>query len=376
MKVLHVISSAGYYGAEAMVVNLCLGLREMGVSCTLAVFQNRHMPDCQLADVAAGRGIEVRGIECNGRLDWKAVQSLSAMARELRVDFIHAHGYKAHVYALLAARRRFAALVGTYHGYQSHVGRQGLQAALRQRLYGVANRVALRYYERVLVPSPMLARMLEAGGVAAEKLGVVPNGVEVGAFHGATPASDIRERKKGGFAIGLIARLVPGKGHHELLHALRTVLTRHPKTLVLFVGEGPMRAELEVEAARIGVAENVVFTGARRDMASVYTALDTVVLPSHAEGLPMALLEAMSASCPVIATPVGAVPALILDGRTGLLVAAGEVDDLAKSILRMIEEPGLRAGLAHRGHEHVGMQFSSGAMAAQYIRAYEGVRHA
>jgi glycosyltransferase involved in cell wall biosynthesis len=378
MRVLHVISSAGYYGAEAMVVNLCHGLKALGVSSALAVFENRHLPNLEVAEVAQQQGIEVLGLSCNGRADLRAVGTLAGLAREWRADVIHAHGYKAQVYASLSAQLFRLPLVATCHGYQarSSNGGRSSTADLRQRIYGALNGMMLRGYVRVAATSEKLAEMLAAAGVARRKLSVTGNGIDITAFQGAAPAEDIVARKAAGFAIGLVARLIPGKGHREMLQALSGVLARYPQCVVFFVGEGAMRGELELEAKKIGVAANVVFTGLRSDMAAVYAALDAVVLPSHAEGMPMVLLEAMSASLPVIATPVGAVPELIVDRKTGVLVDVGDIAGLSQAILRIVAEPEWRAAMADEGMRYVAANFSAERMAAQYREMYEEACHA
>lgn len=156
-----------------------------------------------------------------------------------------------------------------------------------------------------------------------------------------------------------------------LIRAAPLVLREIPATTFLFVGEGPQRLTLEALANRFGVARNVVFAGVRRDMPEVYASLDVVTLPSRTEGMPMCLLEAMAASRPVIATPVGSIPKLIFPKQTGLLVAQDDPSDLAKKILHIASNPGQARVMAERARQHVGVHYSAESMATKYIRLYE-----
>jgi glycosyltransferase involved in cell wall biosynthesis len=172
-------------------------------------------------------------------------------------------------------------------------------------------------------------------------------------------------------AIGLVGRLTDGKGHRQLFEAAKDILVRHPATLVLVIGEGPLRASLEGLAREFGVERSVFFTGKRRDMPNVYSALDIVALPSLFEGMPMVILEALAARKPVIATRVGAVPDVIIDESTGLLIEPGGVGELARAMARLLENAELRRSLAEEGHTFLNTHFSAASMAEKYLKVYE-----
>jgi glycosyltransferase involved in cell wall biosynthesis len=373
MKVLQLISSSGYYGAEAVVVNLSRGLTALGTASTVGVFQNSGSLNPEVADVATQKGLSVELISCRGRADWSTVRGIADLARRVKVDCIHTHGYKAHVYGYLASKSHSTPLVSTCHGYYSRFTGKGRSrlADLRQRLYTTVDLVMLRRSDQVVATSEMLAKSLLSAGIAQEKLTVIGNGIELEAFSCASPSADLGRLKRQGLAIGLVARLIEGKGHSDLLQASKGILAEYPDTLVFLIGEGPLRGPLEALARELGIDRSVIFVGKRRDMANVYAALDMVVLPSLFEGMPMVILEALAARKPVIATRVGAVPDVIRDGGTGLLIEPGDPVELQRAIKRLIEDAGLRRSLAENGHERVKAHFSAASMAGNYQRVYE-----
>lgn len=173
--------------------------------------------------------------------------------------------------------------------------------------------------------------------------------------------------------VGMVSRLVRGKGADYFLRAARDVLCCFPETLFVLVGEGPARKELEWLARELGIENKVIFTGQRADMPGVYASLDVFVLPSLNEGMPLTVLEAQAANRAVIASRVGAVPELIQHRETGLLIEPGDVTSLRNAMLELLADASLRAGLAARGQARVREHYSAEAMAKRYLSLYEDV---
>jgi glycosyltransferase involved in cell wall biosynthesis len=373
MKLLHLVSSSGYYGVEAVVVNLCMGLTALGTFSTVGVFDNSRCSNLEVAKVARQKGLSVAILSCRGRADWTTVRRIADLARLAEADFIHAHGYKAQVYGYLASKLHPIRLVATYHGYSSRFSGEGRAtlADLRHQLYDAMDLALLRRFDRIVAPSRMLERSLLSAGIAREKLTVIGNGIELEGFSRAAPSADLSRLKSGGLAIGVVARLTEGKGHGDLFLAVKGILAEYPLTQVFVIGDGPLRLPLEALARELGIERSVIFTGKRSDMASVYAALDVVVLPSLFEGMPMVILEALAARKPVIATRVGAVPGVIRELSTGLLIEPGDSRELQRAIKRLIVDDGLRSTLAENGYEQMRAQYSAAGMAGNYQRVYE-----
>jgi glycosyltransferase involved in cell wall biosynthesis len=142
-----------------------------------------------------------------------------------------------------------------------------------------------------------------------------------------------------------VGRLAPQKDHATAIRALASV----PDACLAVVGDGPSRASLEASAADAGLADRVVFTGARDDARSVLGAADVALLPSRWEGLPLVALEAAAAGVPLVATSVRGIRELLTDGRDALLVPPGDAGALARAVTRVLVEPGLSARLVEGG---------------------------
>ena len=276
------------------------------------------------------------------------------------MDVVHAHGYKADFYAAAAVWPRRTALVATCHNWPNK--RPSMRA------YAALDRLVLRSFDEVATASPFVAGTLERWGVRAA---LVENGVDVERFRGARPTLRLEMGPGATRLVGFVGRMVEAKGGAVLLEAAKRVLADCPDTTFVMVGEGPARGDWEALAERLGIAARVVFTGVRRDMPGVYASLDVLALPSFEENMPMCLLEAMAAGAAVVATPVGAVPKLILADETGLLVEAGDAASLASGILRLLGPSAEARRLGANAQARVVRDFSAGATAERYAALYE-----
>ena len=356
-SVLHLISSAGFYGAENILVLLGRNLQRRGCRSIIGVFSDSRSPHAEVAEQARAQGLETEMIPCDGRLDWKAVRCIREILRR-GVDVLHAHGYKANVYGCAAAWRGQVALVSTCHG-------------LSPRTYASLDRLVLRRFDRVAAVADVLTEALKSSGIDPAKVTTISNGIEPERFRDAKPKLRAELGGAGRSIVGMVGRLAPEKGGDVMLRAALSVVTEFPDTTFVVVGEGPRRAEWESLSALLGLARHVVFTGIRRDMPEVYASLDAIVLPSLREGMPMCLLEAMAAARPVVATAVGSVDKLVIAGRTGLLVEPGDASGLAQAIRLLLRDPARARELGENGRAHVAANFSLDAMTRQYLQLYD-----
>jgi len=365
VTILFLISSEGYYGVENMLIALALQLSQQGCRCIVGVFRNSCSPHTEISAQAERHGLAVEIIDCNGRWDRSAVAHIRRLIAKHNVDVLHSHGYKTDLYALAAAMRNRVALVATSHNWPSKL--------LSMRIYAALDRLALRMFDKVIVVSDTVARILRNSGVAMEKVAMIPNGVDLARFRTAIPKLRIENGLPKNPVVGFVGRLVPEKGGALLMRAAQHVLSKHPNVTFVLVGEGPAAAEWKTLASELGISKNVIFAGARDDIPQVYASFDMVVLPSLVEAMPMCLLEAMAAGRPVIATRVGAVPRLILDSQTGLLLQPGVTSALAMAIIRLLESPDLACRLGENGRARVAQHFSAEVMAKRYIAMYDQV---
>ncbi|MFN8125643.1 MAG: glycosyltransferase family 4 protein [Candidatus Nanopelagicales bacterium] len=347
MRVLHLISSAGLYGAEKMVTGLCAGLPPQGVEPVLGVFRNSHLPNTEVADYARARGVSVELVECRGRFDVGAVRYLRGRLADF--DVVHSHGFKSNLYAFAASRGGRAAFVSTCHRFD-------------QTLRDTLDRPILKRADLVTAVSAEAADSLRRV-YRLDRVRTIPNGVPI------PPARQRREHPHP--LVAMAARLAPEKAPADFVRAAADVHRRHPEARFTIAGDGPERDAVEQLVAESDVP--VEMRGFIEDMPGLYGEIDVLVQPSYREGMPMTLLEAMAAEVAVVATRVGAAPDFIEDGVTGLLVPPADVAGLAGAIERLVTDPGMRRRMAAAGRTEVATRYSESAMAAHYAEAYRAV---
>ncbi|HEV7673198.1 MAG TPA: glycosyltransferase family 4 protein [Candidatus Angelobacter sp.] len=363
VKVLQLISSGGYYGAENMLLNLCASQEKAGCQNSLLLFYNVHAPNVEFYERARRRGISVRMVHCQGRADWRAIQQIEQYILEDGIDLLHTHGYKADLYGYVAARRSHKPIVATCHNWVGGTAVLGI--------YNYLDRLALKRFNAVAAVSDAVAHRLLGAGVSARKIETIANGIDGEPFECAQPLPALAFG--GHKVVGMVARLDLQKGFEYLLRAVRELRVAFRDLKVVIVGEGPDRKAIEDMIQQYGLQSNVVLAGQQSDMPGVYSAMDVLVLPSLNEGLPMTILEAMATSKPVIATRVGAIPSVIQQGETGLLVDPGDAEGLRDALARLLSQPNFCRRIGAAAHDWVSRNYTSEIMALKYRHMYEEV---
>jgi glycosyltransferase involved in cell wall biosynthesis len=285
------------------------------------------------------------------------------LAARTGADIVHAHGYKADIYVYLALRRMGIPLVSTCHTWYDN--------NLLVYLYGKADRLVLRKYARIVAVSDEVKQRLLRAGVLGNKIRLVRNGIDLRPFENAVPALRESLTSDRTLILGLIGRLAWEKGIDIFLRAAARVLVEFPGAKFVVVGEGPDKDKLEQLVDELNIRESVSMLGRRDDMPSVYSSLDVMVSSSRQEGLPIAILEGMASRLPLVATAVGEVPTVVLDGYTGVLVPAEDVDSLAAGIVGLLRDPEKRTRLGAAARQRIEEEYSAERMTADYLRVYE-----
>jgi glycosyltransferase involved in cell wall biosynthesis len=363
MKILHIISSGGMYGAEAVILNLSRALNEGSHQSILGVFSNSSQPNVQLHERALQEGIESHLISCNGQIDRTVPSRIRELARQTGVDVVHAHGYKADVYAYLAMKKSSTPLVSTSHGWIDH--------DISVRLYGKLDRFILRSYSGVVAVSNAVKQQLLGAGVSEGNIRLIRNGIDLRAFQESSRSQQTHNETDCPLSVGLVGRLSQEKGVDLFLQAATEVLLELPHTKFFVVGDGPLRIELESLIEHLGIAGSASLLGRKDDMPSFYNSLDLLVSASRQEGLPIALLEGMASGLPLVATAVGAVPTLVQTDRTGILVPANNVKALAKAISRLLLDTSLRKRFGTAARALIAEEYSATRMASDYLSLYQ-----
>lgn len=364
MKILHIISSGGMYGAEAVILNLSRTLNEGGDASILGVFANSKNLNLQLHERALAEGIESHLIPCSGQIDRAAIKELRDLAVRSRADIAHAHGFKGDIYSYFAFRPLKTPLVSTCHNWTD--------TDRIVSLYGKLDRLVLRRYAAVIAVSEAVKQRLLSSGVREDRIEIIKNGIDLRPFAEAAPS--LRGIVGSGVpTVGFVGRLSREKGADIFLQVAARVVAAIPNAKFVVVGEGPEREALEALIDQLGIRDNVFMVGRRTDMPSVYASFDLMMLSSRDEGLPMAVLEGMSSGLAWVATAVGDVPKIIQDRKTGMLAPAGAIDSLAAATISLLQNPEERRRLGEAARRHVKEEFSAERMAVSYLNVYRRV---
>jgi glycosyltransferase involved in cell wall biosynthesis len=308
--------------------------------------------------------------------DAAAVFALLVLIRRHRYSLVHTHNSKAGFIGRLAARlARVPTVIHTVHGFAFHDS----ESAGRQVLFRHLERLAARWCDGMIFVSELLVDWAsrERIGMRLPKT-VIYSGIDVEAFQSADGGAF---RKHWGIAqerpvVGMVAKLWEGKGHHVLLNAWKGVLEAGlvPAPLLLLAGEGPLEATLKRQVSALNLEDSVLFTGFQHDVPTVTAALDVAVLPSFFEGMGRALLEAMAAGKPVVASRVGGIPSLVFHNKNGLLVEPGDPDALKMALLDVLSQQDLRRRLSEGARASIRPEYSASHMVNEIHRFYDQVK--
>lgn len=354
-RVFYLVDSLAYGGSESQLFEVARRLNGGPYRLTVGTLSSGGVYAEQLRQL----GIPVVEFPLKGSLLRPgAFLQLMRMARFLHrgaFDVVHTHtlwsnlmgvpaAWLSRVPVIVSSRRDLA-----HWWWYTPFRRKALRHVQNRSTYVLANSNAIRDF------------LVREDGFRAEKIRVVRNAVDFERF---STARGQREQLVPGLlpehkVVAFVANMnLPVKGHLYLIHAAKTVCAAVPATRFLLIGDGRQRPHLMQEATALGVAQNILFLGQRKDVPELLACCDLSVLPSTAEGLPNAILESMAAGLPVVATAVGGSIELVEDGVTGVLVPPKEPGALADALLRILRDPDLSRRMGRAGQERACTHFS------------------
>ncbi len=223
--------------------------------------------------------------------------------------------------------------------------------------------------DRVFTVSASICETLIRNGVSSRRVSVIYEGVDLDWFD--QQMARLALQRRGRTLVGTVAHLSPEKGHATLLRAIAELKDRCPEALLLIVGDGELRAELEATVIDLGISDQVKFLGFRSDVEGLLKQFDIFCLPSLSEGLSSAILAAMAARLPVVATSVGGIPELVQNSVTGKLVKPNQPHELALALETLLKDQALRERMGNAGRQRVDSHFSLQQKLDATERAYE-----
>ncbi len=354
LRVCHIIGNLRYGGAERQVVNVA---RHMRCARTYVVCLGRPWPG-NLSDLLPP-SVECIWLRFRGRNAPYHVWKLARLLRTLGIDVVHTHMYAANLYGVLAATlARVPVVVTSEHGKNPWK-----TSAHRWVERAVISRFADK---RICVSRDILQIRRDIDGVAERKLTYIPNGTEID-MNPISPPS-------GRFAFGTVGRLVPAKDYRTLIAAMGILRDKGHSAELYIVGDGPERASLESEIGRLALGSVVHLAGFQSDIPAWLGRFHAFVLSSIREGQPLALLEAMAAGLPIVATRVGGIPDTIASGSEGLLVEPGDPAGLAHAMETLLSDEKKRNELGVNARARCRTDFSIQATCDRYLQVYRSVR--
>jgi len=369
VKVLHIIDSGGYYGAEVMLVELCLQQRQSGIDAHVLSIGDLGLYEKPVELQLRKRGIPVHLWRMRSLPNLVSARSMEKWAIEEGFDLLHSHGYKGNIlFGLLPKKIRRLPVIATLHGW---TGSNGLT---KLRLYEWIDSIVLRGFSAVVLVNPLMQSQKKIRAIPNSILRVVPNGLGSSISRPDPKKIElIRNFRRHGPLVGAIGRLSKEKGFDLLIQAAACLKREGTGVRLLIIGEGPERARLESLIQIEGLNQDVLLIGYLSEANAYIPCFDVLVNSSYSEGLPITILEAMRASCPIIASDLPSLRYLLRDGDLGLLSKVGDSISFAHAIRNVITESASARKRAHVAKQIFNDHYNIKVMERAYRNVYESV---
>jgi sugar transferase (PEP-CTERM/EpsH1 system associated) len=364
IRVLHLITELNIGGAEKALARLLAHLNRDRFTPTVACLYGGDSP---IANEVRALDIPVLDLGMTAKWRWDALWRLYHLLRREHPMILHTWMIHANVVGRVLGQMVGVPIIIT--------SRRNVNIGGNAREY--INRWTASLGDRAIAVCELARQVeIERTGVPSEHVVTIYNGVDVGQFSDSSPQSAAQILKTFGIPtdaplVGSVGRFRPQKGYADLLVAMKQVKENAPNARLLLVGGGELQADLEAKVLSLGLDGVVTFAGIRADVPEILAVLDVFVLSSLWEGMPNAILEAMAAGLPVVATAVGGTPDVVVDGVTGFLVPPRDPSALAKALATLVRDPDLRRRMGQAGRERVLQHFSVERMVERTQNLYE-----
>ena len=358
MKILHVETGKNIYGGALQVLYLIKGLRERGIYSILVCTAGS-----KIFSEAKAFADKIYAIPMRGDVDILFIWRLMRIIKKENPDIVHLHS------------RRGADVLG---GIASKLS--GLKTILTRRVDNPESPFIVthkyRLYDKVIVISEGIKKILKQEGIPLEKIECVHSAVDIEKYSISCDKGwiikefDLPSSSK---LIGVIAQLIKRKGHIYLIKAIPEVLNFFPEARFIFFGKGYLEDELRRLCKIMEIENYVIFAGFRDDIGRILSCLDLLVHPAEMEGLGVSLLQASASGAPIVAADVGGIPEIVKDGINGFLVPPKNPGEIAKAIIKVLSNPALAKEMGRAGRRIVEKEFSIDKMVNGNLLVYKEI---
>lgn len=298
---------------------------------------------------------EIRRVTCQMR----------TLLKKGKPEILHSHLYMADLVARLSTSKNIG-LISTLHGVDGWwFEKNRLRSIVKTKLDMVLG--LMRESQYIAVSEDVKTNACEHLNLKESKVKVIHNGIKVDRF---TPKERLRNKAP---IIIQVGRIDERKGHLTSLKAMIQILQHIREARLLFVGDGPWRKSIESEIENLRLSKSVQLMGIRDDVPDLLASADIFWMPSESEGLPISCIEAMASGLPIVATNVGGIPEIVVEGETGYLIEKGSHEQLSARTLDLLDNWPLAQEFGQRGRKRVEMHFTIQKTASAYMKAYEDI---
>lgn len=348
-------------GAENIAVNITIKLAESGEYNPVVCATRRGGV---LENTLKASNIKYYILNRNNFYDIHKFLPLRNIIRENNISIIHAHKIGSNLWGSIFGNLFGIPVISHFHAH--HKSLEDLAFLAAARIIGSLSRniISISEFER--------QRLIVEEGIPSSKIVTIYNGIDYEKYQ--RKANDeLRKQlgiEPGSSVVGIVAAFREQKNHELFILAANEIFKKNQKVMFVLIGDGVTREKIEKMVSDLGITNNVIFTGARRDVPDILSIIDVGVLSSHWEGLPLAVLEYMAASKPVVSTDVSGLSEVIENGVNGFLVPAGNFQALAEKINLILENKALASEMGKNGFSTVKYKFSEEVMMSRVKSLY------
>ena len=366
IKILQLITELDIGGAEKVLLSFIRKLDRDKYNVMVAYMKGEG----KLVEDFREAGVKVFNLKMRNRADLGAVIRLYRLLKRENIQLLHTHLIQADICGFLAGKMAgIPIIISTKHNPDEFRKKFSIPVWL--------DGIFANHSDRIIAVSYAVKDFLiNWEKISKDKFTVIHNGIDLEEFN---INIDISKKKRqlginlSSKVLGSIGRFNEQKGYKFLLKAISEILENVPDVRFIFVGDGPLRRELEKMTRELKVDQNVIFTGIRRDIPEIFSIMDVFIMPSIFEGLPLILLEAMAMGKPVIASRVGGIPEIVRHEVTGILVEPANPSAIANSIVKLLKDPVGAKRIGDSGREEVKRRFTIDTMTEKIEALYNGI---